>query len=61
MGPVAKGFVFRMAAAAEADHRAAGKVKYPAFRIDNFEITLDTNRAVAADRNFCCCQRFLLD
>jgi len=50
-----------MPAAAEADGRAAGKVEHPAFRINDFEIALNPYRAVVADRNFCCCQSFLLN
>ena len=50
-----------MATPAEANYCAAGEIKHGTFRIDNFKITLDANRAVVADSYFRCCQIFLLD
>jgi len=45
-----------MPTAAKADYRTPGQVKDRSVRIDDFKISLDTNWAVAAYRNSCCCQ-----
>jgi len=59
VGAVAKWLIFRMSASAEADGRAARKIKNAALRIADFEIALDAQRAVVADSNLSCCQEIL--
>ena len=45
---VAEGFVFRLAAAAETDHRAAGQIKRPPGVVDDGELAFDPERPVVA-------------
>ena len=51
VGAVAKRFVFRIAAAAEANFRAAAEAEGFAVLIENLKITFDADGAIGANRD----------
>jgi hypothetical protein len=59
VGAIAERFVLGVSAAAESDLRAAGKPKYLAILVHDFEISFDSYGTVVANRNLCRCHSIL--
>ena len=51
MGPIAKGFVQGMSAAAQSDGRSSGQIEGLSFRVVNRKLAFDFNRAVIVDND----------